>query len=508
MRVREESQVSLADAAQFTGPTEGKGFGAAYPSTEVGEGGAVAAPDTSQSTGPTEGKGFGAAYPSTEVGEGGAVAAPDTSGDLVEEFAPEKGVGGGSQLTGWLLDFPGDEHFVQQQSPENVVYHRPLGDNPSAVFPNSESGFPPSSGKKSEAEGTGEIGSGFCLRSLGGQVLHRFLEVLPLRSQPTGTGALGDFFPVPTSKEILQDLFPDLNPEESCWFVAVCLGLNSVWGGPLFNDSPPSPVQSCCLKELFKDVSRLKSMTETLTDFNWTSFFRTRSVDYRGDEIKIALRFGWSNISPALPREIGVVPLEEICCEGAQFYVKNFDLFLKRPEEWPKLSAPKVMVCDEDWGEVCTGLTQAGVCTYLEREEVFGLFGVTKDEWVDGVEVFRLIMNLIPLNNICQPLAGDVATLPSWSSMSPFFLQPTESLLVSSEDVRCFFYVMSVPTCWHKYLAFNKVVPEHCLPDHLKGREVYLAAKVFAHGISEFRVTGSACAPCFGTKECKSRTVG
>ena len=149
------------------------------------------------------------------------------------------------------------------------------------------------------------------------------------------------------------------------------------------------------------------------------------------------------------------------------------------------------MVCDEDWGEVCTGLTQAGVCTYLEREEVFdtgeglllnGLFGVTKDEWVDGVEVFRLIMNLIPLNNICQPLAGDVATLPSWSSMSPFFLQPTESLLVSSEDVRCFFYVMSVPTCWHKYLAFNKVVPEHCLPDHLKGREVYLAAKVLPMG--------------------------
>ena len=37
VRVREESQVSLADAAQSTGPTEGKGFGAAYPSTGVGK---------------------------------------------------------------------------------------------------------------------------------------------------------------------------------------------------------------------------------------------------------------------------------------------------------------------------------------------------------------------------------------------------------------------------------------------------------------------------------------
>ena len=111
-----------------------------------------------------------------------------------------------------------------------------------------------------------------------------------------------------------------------------------------------------------------------------------------------------------------------------------------------------------------------------------GFLELPKTNGWTGVGVFRLIMNLIPLNNICQPLAGDVATLPSWSSMSPFFLQPTESLLVSSEDVRCFFYVMSVPTCWHKYLAFNKVVPEHSLPDHLKGREVYLAAKVLPMG--------------------------
>lgn len=61
----------------------------------------------------------------------------------------------------------------------------------------------------------------------------------------------------------------------------------------------------------------------------------------------------------------------------------------------------------------------------------------------DGHEIFRLIMNLIPLNHICRPFTGDVDTLPSWGSMSPFFLQPHENLLVSSEDVKCFFYTMS-----------------------------------------------------------------
>lgn len=66
--------------------------------------------------------------------------------------------------------------------------------------------------------------------------------------------------------------------------------------------------------------------------------------------------------------------------------------------------------------------------------------------------------------------------------MSPFFLQPSENLLVSSEDVRCFFYVMSVPVCWYKFLAFNKLVPDQCLPGHLQGREVYLASKVLPMG--------------------------
>lgn len=66
--------------------------------------------------------------------------------------------------------------------------------------------------------------------------------------------------------------------------------------------------------------------------------------------------------------------------------------------------------------------------------------------------------------------------------MNPFFLQPTENLLISSEDVRCFFYTMAVPSWWFKYLAFNKVVPDNCLPSELQGREVYLCSRVLPMG--------------------------
>ena len=95
------------------------------------------------------------------------------------------------------------------------------------------------------------------------------------------------------------------------------------------------------------------------------------------------------------------------------------------------------MVEDGAWGELCTGLVSSGVCCFLEEYQVFdtgsgpllnGLFGVSKEDWTpQGVEICRLIMNLIPLNNICQSLGGDIDTLPSWSMMTPFFLQPNET---------------------------------------------------------------------------------
>lgn len=149
------------------------------------------------------------------------------------------------------------------------------------------------------------------------------------------------------------------------------------------------------------------------------------------------------------------------------------------------------MVPDGKWADVCLGLVASGVCTFFPVEDIFdtgqgpllnGLFGVTQEEWDGSTEVFRLIMNMIPLNRLAQPLKGDVETLPSWSLINPFFLQPEENLLISSEDVRCFFYTMSVPVTWHKYLAFNKRVPDSCLDADMKGREVYLASRVLPMG--------------------------
>ena len=323
------------------------------------------------------------------------------------------------------------------------------------------------------------------------KVLLEGFACVPLRSESMGSRNPMCVFPLPTSRSVLTQCCPDLSDLALCWLSSTILGLNSYWGGDLFCDAGASEIQSSYIRNLAGDVLRLCSIKAKVEHFDWCKFFSNRGVDYQGDEVKVAKSFVWRNISPALPAEVGRVRLEDVCTLGCRHYVQNFDLYLRSQEEWPVIKRPRVMVPDDSWGEVCEGLVKQGVCTFVHRDDVFdcgdgpllnGLFGVTKDEWSEGFEVYRLIMNLIPLNSLCKGLAGDINTLPSWAGMNPFFMQPEESLLVSSEDVRCFFYILSVPQCWWKYLCFNKRVPDEVLPPELRGEEVYLGSKVLPMG--------------------------
>lgn len=309
---------------------------------------------------------------------------------------------------------------------------------------------------------------GMRLGCLGGFVRRRFLEVM-LHSQSMGKGKASKIFPLPTSGDRIRSFFISAQPFEVEWVTVICLALNSFWGGPLFNEGEVSPFHARFLESFLHDVHRLNEIKDTLDEFDWNSFFRTRTIDYRGEEVKTAKNFSWANIGPALPKEIGNVPLREVCEQGCRFYVDHFPKFLKRAEEWPSVKNSRVMVSEADWPEVAVNLVKAGVCKVIPESEVFhvrgepllnGLFGVEKGEDHEGVPVYRLIMNLVPLNGLCLELAADISGLPHWMGMNPFSLQPSEGLLVSSEDVRCFFYTLALPPVWFPYLAFNKAVPD------------------------------------------------
>lgn len=148
------------------------------------------------------------------------------------------------------------------------------------------------------------------------------------------------------------------------------------------------------------------------------------------------------------------------------------------------------MLVDEDsWEQICKGLLDKGVCALLPLSQVYhlnqrplfsGLFAVTKDEMAGDWKVFRLIMNMIPLNKLCRSLGGDISALPSWSGMSAFVLEDSEVVVMSSEDIRCFFYLFSLPPSWLRFMCFGKPVPASvsgvCSEPH------YLAARVLPMG--------------------------
>lgn len=446
-----------------------------------------------------EKKGSEAGARAPELSGDGAINAEDGHYErgMVMASLPSKALGAGQKPgnSGQRYDFkPTFLHGVSAKSRDDRIHkaeRRPGHLDPAfvpAAFERMRCDAAGASGK-SDARPNLETRT---LGNMGLGLLQKLKEVLPLRSQTTGMEQCRSLFPFPSSFEFFLELEPGLSEDELHWMSCLVLSLNSLWGSEISSAKAPNPGQKKCLRELCSVVKEFCGLTAPLVDLSWSDFFSVKGVDYKGDEVKVGRWFEWSNVSPALPGEIGKVPLEDVCSLGCKHYVLHFDDYLKPPSEWHLVRAPRVMVHDSSWGAVCSGLVKSGVCTWLEESEVFhvgdepllnGLFGVSKEEFTDqGVEIFRLIMNLIPLNSLCVPLSGDVDTLPSWGAMSPFFLQPSERLLVSSEDVKCFFYTMRVPLVWVKYLAFNKLVPNEVLPLHLQGKRVYIASLVLPMG--------------------------
>ena len=226
-------------------------------------------------------------------------------------------------------------------------------------------------------------------------------------------------------------------------------------------------------------------------EVRWSQLLNSRSVDYRGEEVRVAKHFRWENLAPALPDQVGCIRLQDVCDLGTLAYVNNFEDYLLPIEAQVYTKPPRVMVEEGCWPRVCEGLLSKGLCEVMPLGEVYhlrgqpvlnGLFGVSKDEFQGSWEVFRLIMNLVPVNKLCRNLGGDVSTLPTWAGMSSYLLGPGQVLLMSSEDIRCFFYLFSVPDAWKRFLGFNKEVPGNLVPVRWQGQRCVLVSKVLPMG--------------------------
>ena len=222
------------------------------------------------------------------------------------------------------------------------------------------------------------------------------------------------------------------------------------------------------LEGLVQDCERFFAWDVSIPAVTWGEFFKSRGVDYKGDEILTAQSMQWENVRGALPSEVGGVRLEDVVELGSRHYVADFESYLLPTEAQQYTRPPRVLVPPDQWETFCDELLGRGVFARVHEDEIHrvdnklllnGLFGVSKGEFDGAWESMRIIMNLVPVNQVCKSIEGDVGTLPSWAGMTPLSLMPDEDLIISSEDVRCFFYIFKIPCSWHKYMAFNRPIP-------------------------------------------------
>ena len=290
-----------------------------------------------------------------------------------------------------------------------------------------------------------------------------------------------DFFPLPLP------LQPGTKSDSAC--ADMVYGLNMLACGR-GEGPPPKREPQGIVENLGKLCDRFKVWDEVLEPLDFRDFFAKRGVTYDGEEVRVAQTLTWEGVRSSLPDEVGRLDLRDFCTQGTLYYIDHFEDHVIDTTNLSCPRAPRVMVGD-DWPAICEGLITKKICEVIPTDQLFhidqvpllnGMFGVGKGEYVDNIETQRLIMNLVPLNQLCEALVGDVATLPNISSFGSFLLDDGEMALISSEDVRCFFYLFRVPSSWKRFLGFNRLVPRSLVPEAWRDRPCVLTSCVLPMG--------------------------
>eukprot|EP00435_Cladocopium_sp_Y103_P065549 s527_g27.t1 len=289
-----------------------------------------------------------------------------------------------------------------------------------------------------------------------------------------------DIFPLPTSQKSTSTLKGTIS------------ALNDLAGfAPAPGVVNPPDSSEVIQKGLSRLVDRFDVWETPKPQMSFKQLFTSKTIDYSGEEVKVAQRLKWSRVQASLPDGVGCLPLEDFCRLGTLHVIQNFEEHLLPPDAIQVPKPPAVMVEPDSWEEICLGLTSKNICEIWPLEDIYhhngtpllnGLFAVGKGEYINGEETQRLIMNLTPVNSISRNLSGDVGTLPGLSGFSGFLLEDGQVALLSSEDIRCFFYLFAIPQEWKRYMAFSKVVPPNAVPECYKGRTCVLVSRVLPMG--------------------------
>lgn len=323
-----------------------------------------------------------------------------------------------------------------------------------------------------------------CLGGLVGDIL-MICELSPsCRPGPiAGKPGKKGLFPLPASGSPLYE------SREGKFLQAIVLSLNSMHGTA--DDGRAGPSSFRVVKRLHEILEGSCILGAKLPEISFGDLFLTKGVDYQGEEVRLARKLVWPSVEPSLPTQVGALDLRDFCEGGVLYYVNHFPEFLFPPQDQIIGRPPLVMVDADEWPVVAQGLLDRGICTLRRRSQLHhvghqallsGLFAVSKEEYQGPVELSRLIMNLKPLNVNCRSLEGDTCTLPSVTQLASVSLDDDEILVTSSEDLRCYFYLFSVPEAWVPFLGFGRVAPSCVVPEGSGDEDWFLCARVLPMG--------------------------
>ena len=176
-------------------------------------------------------------------------------------------------------------------------------------------------------------------------------------------------------------------------YLEALIGLNLLAGTRSRRLRMPSKVSRELVVHLDRVLQGCDLLREKVPRLSFREFFRTNTIDYSGEEVKVARRFTWQMIEAALPQGVGSLVLTDLCDQGALDYVRNFEQCLLPYQDQYLGKTPAIMVEQSDWAEVCRGLVARGVCGLMKRGDVHhvrgrpllnGLFAVEKGEKLTG----------------------------------------------------------------------------------------------------------------------------
>ena len=259
---------------------------------------------------------------------------------------------------------------------------------------------------------------------------------------------------------------------EDVWVALAILALNCAAGfGRAAPGRKPTKVQEKALRCLRQSIQRVLAADFELerTPAEAEKELESRYLSYTGEEIPKMQVLGVEQAVSALPPKShgGAIDARSLVGDGTKWFLDHPELSLTGPHDRSVKLQAKVHVAPGEASALFKLLVERNICSWVRDSDVLvvngqqvlnGMFGVGKGTYLSsGKEVLRIIMNLIPTNNVFIHSQGGTHDLPAITQYLSLQLHGDEQLSLYQSDMTSAFYLFRLPSVWERMMAFNVV---------------------------------------------------